>query len=124
MGPVSKQKLSQAHEMLIEFVTELDKRVPLTVICGYRGEAEQQEAYLTGHSRAQFGESPHNFKPSLAVDIGPRPLDWGDLKAFDKLISEARRLAEDMHLDLEFGADFKNLVDRPHIQIRNWKEHT
>lgn len=38
---------------------------------GYRGKAEQEKEYSEGDSNAHFGESPHNYRPALAVDAAP-----------------------------------------------------
>lgn len=36
---------------------------------GYRDEARQKKARELGHSNAAWGASPHNYRPSLAVDL-------------------------------------------------------
>lgn len=54
----------------------------LTVVCGYRGQAEQDAAYASGASRLRWPNSRHNSVPSRAVDLAPYPIDWKDERAF------------------------------------------
>lgn len=41
----------------------------LEVCCTFRDEAEQEKAFEDGKSRAHWGQSLHNYSPSLAVDF-------------------------------------------------------
>ena len=43
-----------------------------TVGCGYRNRKEQELAKRKGYTRADFGESPHNYLKSLrSMDLIP-----------------------------------------------------
>ena len=81
---ISKAKLRTCHrdlQILFEYViTEYD----CTVVCGHRGEQEQNEAYENGYSQLQWPNSKHNSTPSKAVDVVPYEvtgLDWGKLQS-------------------------------------------
>lgn len=54
----------------------------LTVLCGYRGEAEQNKAFKDGASKLLFPHSKHNRSPAMAVDIAPYPIDWKNIARF------------------------------------------
>lgn len=45
----------------------------LAVLCGYRGEKEQNEAFAKGASKLQWPHSKHNHLPAFAVDLAPLP---------------------------------------------------
>lgn len=91
------------------------------VIQGQRGRAEQEKAKSSGHSNAHFGQSPHNFKPALGVDIGPSnypgkvPDDYQRLKV---AIFAAAKLEG---VELVWGGDWKSLKDWPHFELKNWR---
>ena len=121
MSPKSIERLRTAHADLHKLAEALDKVMPIQVLYGYRNKEEQQEAYLTGHSKAQWGESPHNFSPAMAIDLAPLPIDWKDIAAFDRMVVEAKRLAQQLGIKVTCGADFKSFKDRPHIEITGWK---
>ena len=42
-----------------------------SLLCGYRGEEEQNEAYYLGNSKLKYPESKHNSNPSMAMDLAP-----------------------------------------------------
>ena len=46
------------------------------IICGFRGEEEQTEAYESKRSKVQWPNGKHNSFPSLAVDAAPYPIVW------------------------------------------------
>jgi peptidoglycan L-alanyl-D-glutamate endopeptidase CwlK len=55
-----------------------------SILCGHRGELEQNEAFDNGYSEKQWPNSKHNSIPSNAVDAAPYEVDHTD---FDKLQS-------------------------------------
>ena len=106
--------------------------------CGYRGPADQLAAVERGASAARFGESPHNFEPSLACDVvlhpahvhvRPHPLDlespdlWDDetpdaLAAWEAL----DRAAEVAGLErVSFLRRGKRVTDLSHLQLPGWR---
>lgn len=54
-------------------VDELLQWVDVSLVCGHRGQEEQDEFYRTGRSKVKFPNSKHNSYPSLAVDLQPYP---------------------------------------------------
>ena len=87
------------------------------VICGFRGRYEQEKAYMAGKSKAKFGQSKHNFKPSLAVDVVPLPLDWNDIPAFERLGEAVMKKADELSIKIKWGKNFKGLTDYPHFEL-------
>ena len=99
---------------LIEAVAETEK---CAVICGFRGRYEQEKAYNTGKSKAKFGQSKHNLKPSMAVDVVPLPLNWEDIPAFERLGEVIMKKAEELNIKVKWGKNFKGLADYPHFEL-------
>lgn len=123
MSPKSAAKLATCHPQLQEIVNKLDAHFPIQVLCGERGEAEQNEAYLAGRSRAKFGESPHNLSPSMAVDLAPLPIDWNNTKRFEEMAVMLKQIADHSSVALVWGGDFKSFKDMPHFELKNWRRN-
>ena len=77
-----------------------------TIICGYRSEEEQNEAFRTGHSKLRFPESKHNLSPSAAVDVAPHPIDWNDRDRFHHFAGFVQATAEALGYRLRWGGDW------------------
>ena len=99
----------------------------MTVLCGYRGEAEQTAAFESGASQLRFPQSRHNRSPSLAVDVAPYiggvSWDWehyhplaDHIKATWKRLETAGRLSG--AYDLRWGGDWTSFKDGPHWELR------
>lgn len=73
----SKKKISTMHPDLQGILYDAIEMMDLTIVYGYRGEAEQNEAYDSGHSKLRFPQSDHNRMPSDAADVIPYPEKWG-----------------------------------------------
>lgn len=113
----SIQKLNTCHsdlKKLIEAVAEDEK---CAVICGFRGRYEQEKAYYEGRSKAKWGASKHNLKPSHAVDVVPLPLDWNNISSFVKLGEKIMKKADELNINVKWGRDFKGLKDYPHFEL-------
>ena len=113
----SLKTLKECHEDLQRVMKEVIKEFDISVICGHRGEEEQEEAYKSGNSKAKFGESKHNHFPSLAVDVVPYPLDWNDIERFEQMGEVVMRKADELGIKLKWGRDFKGLKDYPHFEL-------
>lgn len=128
-GSRSLANLSEAHPDLQKVMHEAIKYFDFSVIEGYRGMAEQNAAKKAGNSKALFGQSPHNFKPSLAVDCTPYPLDWKDeaaFKAMGKVIMDAAtRLGVRLRWggDWDFNSKTDDGWDKPHFELHPWKDY-
>ena len=101
------------------------EKTDFAVLQGYRGEAEQNDAFDRGMSKLRYPKSKHNAWPSRAVDIAPYPIDWNDTKRFvalaDIMLAEAKRLG----VNMRWGGDWnrngewrdEKFRDMPHFEL-------
>lgn len=113
----SQAKLNTCHSDLIRLIETVAETEKCAVICGFRGRYEQEKAYYTGKSKAKWGQSKHNLKPSHAVDVVPVPLNWEDIPAFEKLGEKIMAKAKELGISIRWGRDFTNLKDYPHFEL-------
>lgn len=113
----SQAKLNTCHSDLIRLIEAVAETEKCAVICGFRGRYEQEKAYYTGKSKAKWGQSKHNLKPSHAVDVVPVPLNWEDIPAFEKLGEKIMAKAKELGINIRWGRDFINLKDYPHFEL-------
>jgi peptidoglycan L-alanyl-D-glutamate endopeptidase CwlK len=103
---------------------EAIKVTDFSVICGFRGEKEQNEAYARGHSKLKWPQSKHNQTPSMAVDIVPYPIDWNDELRFRTLGAVVKEIWSQLPEEkregwsLSWGGDWKTFKDLPHFELR------
>jgi len=129
-GERSKARLSTCHPLLIALFGRVIRRPDLphdlTILCGHRGQAEQEKAYKAGASRLRWPNSKHNQTPSMAVDVAPivgGAVSW-DWAAYHKIAPIIRAEWAAMQAEgltgatrLEWGGDFATLKDGPHWQL-------
>jgi len=133
-GRRSQELLHQCDPRLQIVLNVAIKYMDFSIICAERDEAAQMEAFNKGLSNAVYGESPHNFSKSYAVDIAPYPIDWEDLERFCYLGGLMKGIAVMHNIPLTWGYDWNNngilvkddpaerLTDAPHFELTNWKE--
>lgn len=115
-GKKSLERLRTCHDDLQLLCHAILEDMDITVLCGYRSEQEQNEAFAKGTSKLKFPKSKHNSYPSLAVDIAPYPVDWNNIEAFNKMCDIAEQKAEKMGIEIRLGRDF-SFRDYPHIEL-------
>jgi peptidoglycan L-alanyl-D-glutamate endopeptidase CwlK len=119
----NEKKLLTCHPDLQKVFNELQKDTLICVICGFRGEKEQDEAFKSRHSKLRWPESKHNDQPSRAVDVAPLGkdlmIDWDNINNFKmlslKVFSTAYRLGI---TNLEWGGSWINFPDFPHYELQ------
>jgi peptidoglycan L-alanyl-D-glutamate endopeptidase CwlK len=124
-GERSRRNLATCHEELQRLFNEVIKHFDCSVICGHRGQEEQDEAYHRGHSKLKFPDSKHNKMPSLAADVVPYPINWDDLDRFYMFVGIVRGIAAMMDIPIRCGADWdgdmdlkdQNFHDLPHFEL-------
>jgi hypothetical protein len=127
----SRERLAQAHPLIQLVMNEAIKSYDFSVICGYRNKRDQEAAFNSGNSKAHYGQSPHNYKPSLAVDLTPYPLDWNDIAAFKRLGAHIMATAKKLNVPLRWGADWnmngnvndERFRDFPHFELHPWRKY-
>lgn len=138
-GSTSLKRLYTCHPDLITFAKTgiITSPVDMSIVCGFRGELEQNKAFDEGFSRARFGESPHNVEDadgeplSLGIDIIPYVDGKGiwdaNHAAFKELSDHLKAVAKELYENnaieqrIEWGGDWTSFVDKPHWQARGWK---
>lgn len=99
------------------------------ITCTNRSNEEQNAAYAQGRTapgkiitNAKAGQSPHNFFPSFAFDIGfltrtrPQKLDWSK-----DLFKKFAAIIKADYPNVVWGGDFESIPDAPHFELRAWK---
>lgn len=113
-------KLKTAHPELVKFALAFRTDHPEGHIsCSTRSQAEQEADYVKGVSKARWGESPHDFDPS-------RALDWFRLTqaggaSFDSTWYIAILNPAIIRAGLVWGGNFKSIKDLPHVELPDWK---
>lgn len=121
----SLEKLKSCDERLQKVFNEVIKYYDCTIICGHRGEKEQNDAYANGYSKLRYPKSKHNSNPSKAIDCLPFPINWQDSKGHLFFAGFVIGVAETMKIKLRWGGDFNedrnfsndSFVDRPHFEL-------
>src|SRR5262245_55221949 len=112
----SKRQLATCDPRLQEILNEVIKDFDFSVLEGFRDEEDQNADYAKGLSQKRWPDSKHNSRPSLAVDVAPYPIDWGDslvsIKAeaarqrFCYLAGWIMSVAEHLSVRLRWGGDW------------------
>lgn len=126
----SKEKLLTCHPDLQRLFNKVIESRDCTILCGRRGEEEQNEAFRQGHSRLAYPHSKHNATPSLAVDVAPyfelEPhIRWDDTYSFYEFIGYVRAIADELGIRIRSGGDWDNdydfadqtFFDLPHFEL-------
>ena len=125
-------QLDAAHHDLSRLFLEVAKYTTIQVLDSRRGEAAQMLAYHSGRSKVTFGNSAHNYVPSIAVDVVPLPLNWSHPAPF---IDLARKwvlpTAKKMGIPIRWGGDWnmngetkdEHFIDLPHYELHPWREY-
>lgn len=129
-GTVSRGRLEHAHPALRAWAERLILVFDHTVVCSYRNEADQEEAFRNGKSKVHFPNSYHNLYPSRALDLAPWDferlvIDWKAEKRFILMAGMGLQLAREMNLPIVWGGDWDSdtfmrdhdFVDFPHFQL-------
>jgi len=122
----SLDNLGQAHQDLQTICNYAIKYVDFTIICGHRGEMEQNAAYDLGNSKLRYPKSKHNKIPSLAFDFIPYPFKgWSDTTDFIRVANFIKGIAVMLksygaiESSISYGGDWKNFKDYPHIELKS-----
>ena len=105
-GSRSKARLATCDEDLQELFEEVVKIFDCTVLCGHRGEKDQNEAYEKGNSKVKYPHGRHNAKPSNAVDVTPYPVDYENTDRHYYFGGYVLATAEKLGLKVRWGGDW------------------
>jgi peptidoglycan L-alanyl-D-glutamate endopeptidase CwlK len=123
-GRTSREHLRTCDERIARVLNEVVKRFDCKVICGYRGQREQELAFPK-FSKRRWPDSVHNRNPSPAVDVIPYPIDWENPRRFYLFAGYVLRTAHEMGIELRWGGDWdgdlevkdNNFNDLAHFEI-------
>jgi len=88
------------------------------VIWGYRNREEQERAFLSGNSKARFGQSRHNVMPSRAFDVIPYPKGFKASDAeFYFLATIIMAAAIRVNVQIKWGGHFRSIKDLAHFEL-------
>ncbi len=113
----SAEKLATCDRRLQDLFSEVIKLQDCTVVCGFRDECAQNEAYDAGFSHQRWPNGKHNRCPSLAVDVVPYPIDWADSKRFQDFAVLVKECAVKLGIEVDWGGGWADFVDFPHWQV-------
>ena len=123
-GYTSKSRLSTCHPLIQLVCNRIIETYDITIVQygGFRTAAEQQRLFERGASKVEWPDSKHNNtfegRPySLAVDIGPWPLDWDNLPEFHHMAGRVLQAADDLGIRLIWGGHWKTFKDYPHFEL-------
>ena len=124
LSVIAKQRLLTCDTRLQIIVNAAAKRIHFQVLCGHRGEKEQNDAFERGMSKLRWPQSRHNSNPSQAVDLAPLPIDWHNTDRFKTLAMIVMDEASKAGVKLRWGGDFNmnslpddKFVDLPHYEL-------
>lgn len=123
----SKERLSTCDQRLFDLFSDVVEHFDCTVLVGHRTEAEQDEAFRTGHSKLKWPKSKHNHTPSLAVDVAPYPIDWKDRERFTYFAGFVLGMATTRGIRIRWGGNWQmdtmlrnnTFDDLVHFEIAN-----
>lgn len=113
----SLDKLATCHPHLQQIMKEVIKHVDIIILCGHRGEKEQNAAFENHTSQLKWPNGKHNRMPAMAVDIAPYPVDWYDLGRFQTVADVVKNVAKTMGIEIAWGGEWKSFKDLPHFEL-------
>lgn len=120
---LSLDKLFTCDRRLVDICSEVIKVYDFTVICGYRGQEEQDKAVAEGRSKTPYPTSKHNKNPSEAVDLAPYPVIWSDIERFKELNSHMQEAAKKLNISIRWGGDWNGngINDQKLFDFDHWE---
>ena len=131
-GSSSLKALSEAHPLLRRLMsTAMGRATPsqdFMILDAQRGRAAQERAFAQGFSKVHYGDSAHNWSPSVALDVAPYPVDWNDKKRFVDLAQKLiLPIAKELNIPIRWLGDPNgdgNIADGwdfPHYELTPWR---
>ncbi len=123
----SRNNLATCHEDLQKIFNEVIKNYDCSILQGWRSNQEQEELFRENKTKLRSGQSKHNKRPSLAVDVAPYPIDWENKDRFYHFAGYVKGIADNMGIEIKWGGDWNNnnsfddqtFDDLPHFELIN-----
>ena len=124
-GATSIHRLNGADPRLQQILLKAIEIVDFSVLESIRDQETQNAMFLDGKSKLKWPDSKHNRRPSLAVDIAPYPIDWNDVRRFDRLSGVIFGIAHMLDIPIRWGGDWdrdwdlfdNRFNDLPHFEL-------
>jgi peptidoglycan L-alanyl-D-glutamate endopeptidase CwlK len=113
----SEERLLTCHPDIVNICRTVIRDYDFSVLCGYRGEEEQEAAFAAHTSLVRFPNSMHNRKPSFAIDLAPYPIDFDNVDRFHELAGRMLEVAALFDVPLTWGGHWKTFKDYPHYEL-------
>lgn len=139
----SISKLETCHPDLQRLFNAVIKKTDCIIICGHRGEKDQNEAFANGFSKLKYPFGNHNSIPSRAVDVMPYfpeapHIRWGNRDEWEKyyktsftfpayqtwcnkLTTEFANIvletAKELGIRVQWGGNWQSFKDMPHYEL-------
>lgn len=129
-GKTSLEKLGTCDIQLQQVARHAIETSPVdfTIVCGHRGQKEQDECFAKGLSKLKWPNGNHNATPSKAFDFAPvvnGRVDWENLEAFKTVADHILTTGDRLGISLRWGGDWncnhiadERFVDMPHIELK------
>ncbi len=129
LGHRSCSHLITCDQRLVTIIQTAIKITPIdfTIIEGFRSDADQLKAFEQGRSHIDgiSKKGMHNYRPSLAFDAAPYPINWNNKARFYMLAGVILAVASTLHIPLRWGGDWnmngiftdQTLHDLPHFEL-------
>lgn len=123
----SLENLASVHPELKKLFYRVLLHRDHRILCGHRGEEDQNRAYNTGKSTLSWPNSKHNTFPSIAIDVEPYPpptgaramWEWANWVGFVQAIAAELgiKVKNGMDWDQDLDLDDTSFVDAYHFEL-------
>lgn len=123
-------RLKHAHPLLQKLMNVAREKFDFTILDSQRGREAQEKAFREGHTKVHFGNSAHNWDPSVALDVAPLPIVWSSRAPFIALSKVILAIAKEEKIPVRWGGDWnmngiltdEKFSDLPHYELHPWRE--
>lgn len=128
-GKTSQERLQTCSDAVQRVMCRAIKYADISILCGRRGEEDQEKAFDGGFSKVHYPDSDHNSEPlSNAVDAGIyrpdlRNVDYVDTAAFGTLNGIIQVCAEEEGCVAIWGHDWdhdNNFTEHKFVDMPHW----
>lgn len=112
LSPRSERNIADVDVRLQSLCRRVALYIDFEVLCGHRGEAEQEAAFLAKTTKLHYPHGKHNALPSRAIDVAPTYVDAGrhinlkDIPAIARLVGFFEATAYAMGIKVRLGMDW------------------
>jgi len=106
-GTASEKQLGTCHPDLQRLFMRVISAWDCTIIEGKRSEAQQRVYVASGASKTLNSKHVYPLgEPSLAVDVAPYPIKWGDTSRFYAFAGFVIGTARELGIKVRWGGDW------------------